>query len=210
MCWHDRLLVREVLMPSDRASGAGDRGERFVALYERCYAPIYAYVLRRLGDEGEAPDVVAEVFAVAWRRIDAVPAEPEDRLWLYGVARRVLARARRGAWRSHRLHARLAADAEVIAAPAGEAGEGSEHAELLAALGRLRPAEQEVVRLLLWEQLSHAEAALVLGCSANAIALRFHKAKARLRNELGVAPAPPPNPAAERDDGHLTTEMARS
>jgi RNA polymerase sigma-70 factor (ECF subfamily) len=37
-----------------------------------------------------APDVVAETFLVAWRRLDDVPADPLP--WLYGVARRVLAR----------------------------------------------------------------------------------------------------------------------
>jgi DNA-directed RNA polymerase specialized sigma24 family protein len=36
----------------------------------------------------------------------------------------------------------------------------------------------------MWEGLTHAEAARVLGGSANAIALRLHKARARLRSEL--------------------------
>jgi DNA-directed RNA polymerase specialized sigma24 family protein len=41
--------------------------------------------------------VVAETFAIAWRRVDAIPAGDQARLWLYGVARNVLAEHRRGA-----------------------------------------------------------------------------------------------------------------
>ena len=65
------------------------REERFEALYLQHYPAIYAYVRRRLvGLAAEVTDVVADVFSVAWRRLDEVPDAPEDRLWLYAVARR--------------------------------------------------------------------------------------------------------------------------
>jgi DNA-directed RNA polymerase specialized sigma24 family protein len=65
--------------------------ERFEVLYKSCYQAIYAYVARRIvGSRDEVPDIVAEVFSVVWRRMDAVPCPPHDRLWLYGVARRTL------------------------------------------------------------------------------------------------------------------------
>ena len=190
-------------MPSDRRVRDDESRERLVALYEACYESIYAYVRRRAENDTEVPDIVAEVFAVAWRRIDAVPAPPEDRLWLFGVARRSLQRARRRAWRHGRLYARLTEEARVV--PAAAIGEEPESSELLTALARLRAKEQEVLRLLLWEQLSHAEAARVLGCSVNAVALRFRKAKARLRDELTTAPMP-----LGRDDHSLATEPSRS
>jgi DNA-directed RNA polymerase specialized sigma24 family protein len=41
--------------------------------------------------------------------------------------------------------------------------------------------------LVYWEQLSHAEAAQVLGCSPNAVAIRTHRAKERLRDALAPA-----------------------
>jgi RNA polymerase sigma-70 factor, ECF subfamily len=171
-------------MAGDEEARDDERRERFVALYRACYEPIYAYVRRRVESGAEVPDVVAEVFAVAWRRIDTVPAAPEDRLWLYGVARHSLHRARRGASRRRRLHARLIEEARVGPSPAAPRDDHASQ-EVLSALGRLRPIDQEVVRLLLWEQLSQADAARVLGCSVNAVALRFRKAKARLREELG-------------------------
>jgi DNA-directed RNA polymerase specialized sigma24 family protein len=81
------------------------REDRFEAFYVRHYPAIYAYVHRRLvGLGSEVGDVVADVFSVAWRRLDEVPDAPQDRLWLYAVARRCVARARRSSWRRWRLH----------------------------------------------------------------------------------------------------------
>jgi RNA polymerase sigma-70 factor, ECF subfamily len=50
---------------------------------------IVRYIFRRL-PEGSMPedaaDIAAEVFTTAWRDFGHVPAPPEDKLWLYGVA----------------------------------------------------------------------------------------------------------------------------
>jgi RNA polymerase sigma-70 factor (ECF subfamily) len=56
---------------------------------------------------------------------------------------------------------------------------------------KLKPADREVLQLVTWDGLSHAEAAEVLGCTSNAVALRLHKARSRLRRIL----SPPPDPA---------------
>jgi hypothetical protein len=67
---------------------------------------------------------------------------------------------------------------------------------VLAALGRLSDREREALQLVLWEELSHADAAQVLGCSANAAAIRVHRAKARLRGELSATEPSPTDRAA--------------
>ncbi len=65
------------------------RDDRLTRLYEKHNRAIRAYCLRRIGD-ADASDAVAEVFAVAWRRIDDVPDDEMTLPWLYGVARRVV------------------------------------------------------------------------------------------------------------------------
>ena len=67
--------------------------------------------------------------------------------------------------------------------PAGTFDPVTEH--VLAALAELKAADREALLLVHWEQLSYAEAAQVLGCSANAVGIRVHKAKARMRALLG-------------------------
>jgi len=167
--------------------GHPDRERRFRALYQAYYRPILAYAVRRLGPADDAADIVADVFTVAWRRIDQVPPAPDDRLWLYGVAQRVVAGRRRSARRLQSLTARLRAAPGIAPQLPGAWDATSDR--VLEALGRLSPAEREALQLVLWDQLSHAEAAQVLGCSANAVTIRVHRARARLRAELIRGPA---------------------
>jgi DNA-directed RNA polymerase specialized sigma24 family protein len=50
----------------------------------------------------------------------------------------------------------------------------------------LKPAYREALLLVHWEQLTYAEAAETLGCSVNAVGIRVHRAKERLRQLLGT------------------------
>jgi RNA polymerase sigma-70 factor (ECF subfamily) len=58
---------------------------------------------------------------------------------------------------------------------------------LAAAFAELSENDREVLRLVAWEGLSLAEAATVLGCSAIAARVRFHRAKSGLAARLEVA-----------------------
>lgn len=164
-----------------------ERVDRFEVLYRENYRAIFAYVYRRLGQHtSEVSDVVADVFVVAWRRLDEVPGGREGRLWLYGVARRCVRNAQRSARRRLGLLRHLTAEVRLRA---DDVGDGLGRQDVRTAIDRLRPLDREVVRLVMWEGLSHAEAATVLNCSTNAVAQRLHTARQRLRAELDVAPA---------------------
>jgi len=86
---------------------ADARRRRFEGLYAEHQAGVLGYVLRSAHDAG---DVFAETFLVAWRRLDDAPTGETARLWLYGVARRVLADHRRGESRRSHLADRLRGD----------------------------------------------------------------------------------------------------
>lgn len=60
--------------------------KRFDELWNEHAASIYAYAARRVGRE-TAEEVVADVFAVAWRRIGDLPER--ELPWLYGLGRNV-------------------------------------------------------------------------------------------------------------------------
>src|ERR1039458_7199772 len=93
---------------------AGQEIHRFKEAYETQYSAVYDFVLRRLfGSHEDAADVTAEVFATAWRRVAHIPRPPEDRLWLFGVARRTLSRHQRGRKRRALLLRRLQTEAEL-------------------------------------------------------------------------------------------------
>ncbi len=162
-----------------------DYAVRFEALYHAHYREISGYVRRRV-PEHDAADVISQVFAVAWRRFEQVPSPPEDRLWLFGVARHSVADHRRTRLRRLRLQARLVQELRPLSPSINSLD--PLHAQVAVAIGRLRPRDREVLQLMLWDDLTHAEAAAVLGCSVNAVELRFRRAQARVRDALSVVP----------------------
>ena len=170
-------------MGGDGSDGT-EQEQRFRLMYLSHFQSIYRYSARRVGVGHEASDVVADVFTVAWRRIDDAPLPPEELLWLYGVARRVVSEYRRTETRRGRLTERLRS--VQITAPSNSLPDETAQDRLIEAMGTLRPDDGEALRLVLWEELSHTEAAQVLGCTVNAVAIRVHRAKARLREALQI------------------------
>jgi RNA polymerase sigma-70 factor, ECF subfamily len=179
-----------------------DADQRFAALYQGHYAAVLGYACRRT-DPDSARDVTAETFLVVWRRLPDVPADPAQvRPWLYGVARRVLANADRSRRRSEHLAARLTHDGAPAATP--DPAEGvTERVRLRQALRTLPERDQEVLRLIGWEELDLAGAAVAMGCSRAAMAVRLHRARRRMERALRTAEAG----HAERSPGQITARQ---
>lgn len=166
---------------------------RFEALYTGTFARLLGFAARRCDCTEDAADVVAETFAVAWRRLDAVPAGDQAVLWLYGVARNVLANHRRGVARRRGLVLALAAEITEQHAPGPAESAGDD------AVGRafrgLPDDDRELLALVAWEGLDHGEIATVLGCSRNAVRIRLHRARKRLSRALDAAGSTAARPA---------------
>lgn len=158
--------------------------ERFRLVYDATYRHVLAYALRRTVCAATADDVVAETFLIAWRRWPVVPPGEEALPWLYGVARRVLANQRRGEDRQLRLLHRVGAETSAPVDVEWEVVTREVGRRALAALRRLSDEDQEILRLVAWERLSHRQIATVLGCSENAVAVRVHRARTRLRRHM--------------------------
>jgi RNA polymerase sigma-70 factor (ECF subfamily) len=160
--------------------------ERFRTIYEQHLDAVTAYVRRRAPADA-VQDIVADTFLVFWRKLDRVPAEPLP--WLYAVARKTLANHHR-ATRRREVAVGEPAGAIEVELPADPI--------LGIAFSRLGERDQEVLRLVAWEQLGLHEAADVLGCSPVACRVRFLRAKRRLARHLeqleAVRAASPPRP----------------
>jgi RNA polymerase sigma factor (sigma-70 family) len=146
----------------------------FEAVYEQHAGAIKGYAMRRI-DPARADDIVAEVFLVAWRRLDDMPAEP--RPWLFGVARRVLANERRRLTRHDAALGRLeppAASVDPAESPA------LANRPVQEALRNLSDTDREALLLTAWEGLNHRDAARALGVKEATFTVRLHRAKRRL------------------------------
>jgi RNA polymerase sigma factor (sigma-70 family) len=159
------------------------RQERFRALYESTRPRLIAYALRRTSCAEDAADVIAETFAIGWRRIDDVPPGEASLLWLYGTARRVLANHHRRAHGRLELVARIGVELETARSTSiDETGNEAMVARL--ALSRLSDDDRELLMLTGWEGLDSAQLACVLGCSPAAARVRLHRARSRLVTEM--------------------------
>lgn len=171
------------------------KADRFEACFRRNYGAVARFCARRSATPQDAEDATTEVFATAWRRMDVVPQEPDDRLWLFGVARRVLDNQARG----DRRRAQLAARLKTMAAPASSAPDAYDDARILAqALKALSDADRELLLLTGWEELTPAQIAVVLGRPAPLVSRRLHRARNRFAEQLaaarGCAALPTPTP----------------
>ncbi len=170
---------------TDTDTGA-EREKRMRNLVELVVDPVRRYLHRRT-DAATADDVVGDTLLVCWRRLDEVP---DDVLpWAIVVARQCLSNAQRAERRRTRLIGRIIAiDPPPDAAdenPAASTIDGTgEAARVTTALACLRRNDAEILRLWAWDELTSPQLAVVLGISANAAAIRLHRAKARLKQEL--------------------------
>ena len=163
--------------------------DRFEDAYRSAGTAVLGYALRRSDSREDALDVVAETFAVAWRRRSDMPVDPEEvRPWLFGIARRCLANAVRSTHRAGRLGARLAAsfDDASVPDPSTLHENRAESRRVHEALEQLSPDDRELVTLIAWEGLTPSGAATVLGLSPGTARVRLHRARTRLRAALFI------------------------
>ena len=153
----------------------------FNGLYHDNYRMLLAYARRRI-DSQTADEVVADTFLVAWRRREEVP-ESYERPWLYGVARNTIRTAQRSDHRRNALAGKLCQSRDPLWT--SDRRESTDRADaLLPALQTLRESDREILMLVAWEELSHAEIGHVLGLSPNAVAIRIHRARKQLADRI--------------------------
>lgn len=148
--------------------------DEFEQLYRSTANELFAYLRRRKVREPE--DVLAEVFATAWRRRADLPAPLLRRAWLFGTARKLLLADARTRGREHTALG-FAARTDLRASAGVDEGVTDVVAR---ALGRLEPAQRELIQLVEWERMTPSELAVVLGVRPGTARVRLHRARQAL------------------------------
>jgi len=170
----------------------------FEAIFVEYGNKVLAYATRRC--PGDADDVVAEVFATAWKYRSNVPAEPLP--WLYRTAAHQIQHSHRGRTRRAALASRSARMNEPERDPTdladGVVAQVDRETAVARVMAGLPPRDREVLRLWAWEQLSTDEIAYVLVISSAAARVRLHRARRRAEALLQQNPSPARLPQALR------------
>lgn len=169
------------------------------AYRQHCDA-VFRYVRRRVAD-ADVDDVVSEVFLVLARG-KAPPTGDGALPWLYAVAYRVVQKHHTRAGQRGRLSQRLNS-AHRVPEVADPADQVSSAAWLNKLLGRLSPDDAELLRLVVFEDLTVVSAAAALGISAAAAHTRLH----RIRRK--VTPWLEGHDATRRSTNHDVPERSR-
>jgi RNA polymerase sigma factor (sigma-70 family) len=150
-------------------------------LFKRHSRAVYAYCARRTGDLHLAEDLTSVVFLEAFRRRRNLQLSNASALpWLLGVANNVTRNSQRSLRRHRSALARVPPPPDS-ASPEDVVIEhvGAQEA-LTRAIDALRPlsqGEREVVLLVLWSELSYADAASSLGIPVGTVRSRLASAR---------------------------------
>jgi len=175
-------------------SVVGDDRHAFTELVRRHQSSVRA-CLRRLttGNHALADDLAQETFILAWRNLKAFRQEARFSTWLYRIATNCwLAHSRKR--KEELLGDALLAIAENSdeAADAADAGndEVSRAAalklDLTRAMRLLTDAERAAIVQCYDNDLSHEEAAYVLGCPVGTVKTHIHRAKQKLKAAMSA------------------------
>ncbi len=161
------------------------------ALIDRFQRPLYSFVARLLGSDGEdRADLVQATFAEVARCAHTYRQDSSVRVWIFGIAANLTRNHIRALVRCRRMQTALVSiPAAMPSRPDDEAQRRELMARLRVALTKLPHDLREAFVLCDLEELSAREAAAVVGVREGTIWRRVHEARKALRRALegGVA-----------------------
>ncbi len=142
---------------------------------------MYRLAYRLVGDGHEAEDLVQDAFRSAWKSRDLFQSEGSSRAWLASILRRRVA----DHWRRARPPT-LVADDQCLEReqPADDPCRDEMTDEMQHALDRLPAELKETLILVVVAELTHQEAAEMLGVPLGTVLSRVSRARNRLREYL--------------------------
>ena len=162
------------------AAVSGDRAA-FATLLERHYNRIHGLAWQLTGSRADADDIAQDVCCILVEKLATFRGEAKFSTWLCGIvfnACRDLQRRRRS---FRGLTDRLAVIAGLARGPDGR--DLHDAIWVRSAIARLKPAYRDAVVLVAGQQLSHAEAAAILGVAEATISWRMHEVRRMLGSE---------------------------
>lgn len=161
----------------------------FETLFARYFDMLVRFAYYIVGSRDGAKDVVQDVFVRIWEQADVLAPRSVKQYLYTAVRNRALDERKHESVRTHHqetTRASAEADASLLETPSPEDAILNK-ATIQAAIRKLSDRRQQVLRLRLEEQLTHAEIGEVLGISTVAASHLVIRALEDLQKVLGVA-----------------------
>src|SRR5689334_19420344 len=154
------------------SASAGNRAA-FEALLRRHYDRIHGIAWQLTGSRADADDIAQDVCVTLVDKIGGFRGEAKFTTWLTGIT----FNACRDFRRRRRSLGGMIDKLTVLAGIADTPNDPYDGIWLKSAVARLKPALRDTVVLVAGQQLTHGEAALILGIAENTVAWRMHEAR---------------------------------
>src|SRR3990170_6595552 len=156
------------------AACAGDR-EAFASLLDRHYDRIHGLAWQLTGSRDDADDIAQDVCCTLVEKIGSYRGEAKFTTWLFGITFNACRDLRRRRRSLRAFGERLAVLVGLAAEPEGR--DLYDAIWLKYAIARLKPALRDTAVLVAAQQLTHAEAANVLGVAEATVSWRMHEVR---------------------------------
>jgi RNA polymerase sigma-70 factor, ECF subfamily len=166
--------------------GEGDR-LAMQTLFARHRTPVYRWLLRLVGNETLAEDLVSDVFLDVWRQASRFEGRSSVSTWLMAIARFKAISARR-----RRTDAELDEGVEATVAdtaddPAAALEKKNRDEVLRTALTRLSSEHKEIIDLVYYHEKSVDECAQIIGVPSGTVKTRMFYARRKLAELVRAA-----------------------
>ena len=156
------------------AAAGGDR-EAVSRLLRRHYDRIHGLAWRITGSRTEADDIAQDVCCTLVEKIGSFRGEAKFSTWLCGIVFNCCRDHDRRRRSFHGFAQKLAVLAGLTRGPDGR--DLHDRVWIENAVSRLKPAYRDTVILVAGEQLTHAEAAEILGVAESTVSWRMHEVR---------------------------------
>jgi RNA polymerase sigma-70 factor, ECF subfamily len=174
----DKILIQSMADGDKRA---------FKLLYVRHHMRVFRFVVRLVGNESTAEEVVNDVFLQAWRHAREFKGDSQVATWLLSIARfKAISECRRRS--EDQLDEGAAAAIEDLSDTPAVSTEKRERSDIVQnCLAKLSPIHRDVLNLVYYQGKKVEEVAQFIGAPVSTIKTRMHYARGRLAQLLAEA-----------------------
>lgn len=165
-----------------KAALAGDR-DAFATLLQRHYALIHGLAWRLTGAHADADDIAQEVCCILAERLSDFRGHAKFTTWLSAIVFNACRDFRRRRSAFTRFSDKLSVLAGLTRGPDGR--DAYDTIWIESAIARLKPELRDTAILVAAQQLTHREAAQILGVAEATVSWRMHEIRRQLASKDG-------------------------